>query len=217
MTLVAKQIVRAYYKRDAGHAYFVGCSTGGEQALMESQRYPDDYDGIVGGAAANNRTGVHVSILWNFAVNERTPASYLPAAARSLLSQAVVNACDGLDGVKDGVIADPEKCQFDPASLKCTSANQESCLTASEVATVQQIYSGPVNPRTGKSLYPGLPKGSEFGWDGLDPGPGVKPPTHQFFNGFLVRNGIGGNSISMRRTLSLLKSSRAWSMRPARI
>ena len=107
MTLVAKQVVRTYYTQDARRAYFVGCSTGGEQALMESQRYPDDYDGIVGGAAANNRTGVHVSILWNFAVNERTPASYLPAAARSLLAQAVVDKCDTLDGVKDGVINDP--------------------------------------------------------------------------------------------------------------
>jgi feruloyl esterase len=181
MTVVAKQVMRAYYARDAAHAYFVGCSTGGEQALMESQRYPDDYDGIVGGAAANNRTGVHVSILWNFAVNEKTPASNLPAAARSLLSQAVVDACDSLDGVKDGVIADPEKCHFDPASLKCTSANQESCLTASEVATVQQIYSGPVNPRTGESLYPGLPRGSEFGWDGLVPAQDAAPPYAPIF------------------------------------
>jgi len=113
MTIVAKHVVRAYYEQDARHAYFVGCSTGGEQALMESQRYPDDYDGIVGGAAANNRTGVHVSILWNFAVNERTPASYLPAGARLLLAQATVDKCDALDGVKDGVINDPGKCQFD--------------------------------------------------------------------------------------------------------
>jgi feruloyl esterase len=181
MTVVAKQVLRAYYTRDAGHAYFVGCSTGGEQALMESQRYPDDYDGIVGGAAANNRTGVHVSILWNFAVNEKTPASNMPAAARSLLSQAVVNACDGLDGVKDGVIADPQNCHFDPASLKCTSTNQESCLTASEVATAQQIYAGPVNPRTSKSLYPGLPRGSEFGWDGLVPAQDSAPPYAPIF------------------------------------
>ena len=181
MTLVAKQIVRAYYERDATRAYFVGCSTGGEQALMESQRYPDDYDGIVGGAPAQNRTGVHVSILWSFAANERTPASYLPAAARSLLSQAVINACDSLDGVKDGVITDPEKCHFDPASLQCKSAGQQNCLTSSQVETVKQIYAGPANPRTGQSLYPGLPTGSEFGWDGLDPGPGVIPPYAPIF------------------------------------
>ena len=183
MTLVAKQVVRAYYARDAGHTYFVGCSTGGEQALMESQRYPDDYDGIVGGAPAHNRTGVHVSILWNFAVNERTPASYLPLAARTMLAQAVMNACDALDGVKDGVIADPGKCHFDPASLQCKAANQENCLTAAQVETVNQLYAGPVNPRTGQSLYPGLPRGSEFAWDGLDhtPGPTAIPPFAPIF------------------------------------
>jgi feruloyl esterase len=178
MTLVTKQVVRAYYARDAKRSYFVGCSTGGEQALMESQRFPDDYDGIVGGAAANNRTGVHVSILWNFAVNERTPASDLPAPARSLLSQAVVNACDALDGVKDGVIADPRKCTFDPASLQCKGGSTENCLTESQVETAKQLYSGPVNPRTGQSLYPGLPRGSEFGWDGLDPTPGKGTPPY---------------------------------------
>ena len=163
MTLLAKQVVRAYYTREASHNYFVGCSTGGEQALMESQRYPDDYDGIVGGAPAHNRTGVHVSILWNFAVNEN---SYLPEAARSLLTKAVVDACDTLDGVKDGVITDPTKCHFDPASL---------ALPPSQVETVKQIYAGP------HGLYPGLPRGSEFGWKGLDPGPGGKPPYAPIF------------------------------------
>jgi feruloyl esterase len=183
MTLAAKQIVRAYYARDAKRSYFTGCSTGGEQALMESQRYPDDYDGIVAGAAANNRTGVHVSILWNFAVNERTPASYLNAGARSALSQAVVNACDTLDGVKDGVIADPTKCPFDPAELQCKGITQEGCLTAAQVQTAKEIYAGPMNPRTGESLYPGLPRGSEFGWDGLDrvPGATATPPYAPIF------------------------------------
>ena len=183
MTLIAKQIVRAYYGRDAKRSYFTGCSTGGQQALMESQRYPDDYDGIVGGAAANNRTGVHVSILWNFAVNERTPASYLPEAARSLLSQEVMKACDALDGVKDGVITDPTQCNFDPASLQCHATGQENCLTAAQVRTAKELYAGPVNPRTGESLYPGLPRGSEFGWGGLDrtPGPAAIPPFAPIF------------------------------------
>jgi feruloyl esterase len=181
MTIVAKKVVRAYYAQDARRAYFVGCSTGGEQALMESQRFPDDYDGIVGGAAAHNRTGVHLSILWNFAVNEWTPAPSLPAAARSLLTQAVVDKCDALDGVKDGVINDPGKCSFDPASLQCKSVGQEGCLTPAQVETAKQIYAGPVNPRTGQSLYPGLPKGSEFGWDGLDPTPGGTPPYAPIF------------------------------------
>jgi feruloyl esterase len=181
MTVVAKQVIHAYYAKEASHAYFVGCSTGGEQAIMESQRFPDDYDGIVGGAPAQNRTGVHTSILWNFAVNERTPASYLPEAARSLLSHAVVEACDGLDGVKDGVLTDPTQCHFDPATLVCKETNQQNCLTPTQVETAKQLYAGPANPRTGESIYPGLPRGSEFGWNGLDPGPGGKPPYAPIF------------------------------------
>jgi feruloyl esterase len=183
MTLAAKQIVHAFYMREASHSYFVGCSTGGEQALMEAQRYPDDYEGIVGGAPAHNRTGVHESILWNFVMNERTPASYLPEAARKLLTQAVVKACDSLDGVQDGVITDPTQCHFDPSSLACKADSTESCLTAAQVETAKAIYAGPSNPRTGASLYPGLPPGSEFGWDGLDktPGPAATPPYGPIF------------------------------------
>ena len=172
MTLLAKEVVRAYYTRNARHAYFVGCSTGGEQALMESQRYPDDYDGIVAGAAANNRTGVHVSILWNFAANERSPGSHLPPSALALLSAAVAHAC----GV---VIVDPATCHFDPASLQCTQAGQQGCLTTAQVETARQIYAGPVNPRTGEQLYPGLPRGSEIGWDGLAATP--TPPFAPIF------------------------------------
>jgi feruloyl esterase len=105
----------------------------------------------------------------------------LPAAARSLLAQAVVDKCDTLDGVKDGVINDPGKCRFDPSSLQCKSAGQDNCLTAAQVETAKQIYAGPVNPQTGQSLYPGLPLGSEFGWDGLDPAPGGMPPYAPIF------------------------------------
>ena len=162
MTVAARQIVRAFYDRDARRAYFVGCSTGGEQALMESQRYPGDYDGIVAGAAAQNRTGVHVSILWNFAVNQRSPASYLPESARALISATVARECGA-------VVTDPASCHFDPASLECKQDGQQGCLTAAQVETVNQIYAGPHNPRTGEQLYPGLPRGSEIGWDGLAP------------------------------------------------
>ncbi len=83
--------------------------------------------------------------------------------------------------MKDGVINDPGKCQFDPSSLQCKSAGQENCLTAAQVETAKQIYAGPVNPQTGQSLYAGLPRGSEFGWDGLDPAPGGMPPYAPIF------------------------------------
>ncbi|MDR3735674.1 MAG: tannase/feruloyl esterase family alpha/beta hydrolase [Acidobacteriaceae bacterium] len=172
MTVLTKQLVKAYYGQDAKRSYFVGCSTGGEQALMEAQRFPDDYDGIVGGAAANNRTGVHVSILWNFVVTQRAPASYLSSAKLAMLSKAVLNACDALDGVKDGLIVDPPKCNFDPTALRCKAGDQEDCLTAAQVETVEAIYAGPKDPRTGESLYPGLAKGGESGWGRLFASPG---------------------------------------------
>ena len=181
MTVAGKQIARAYYDHDARHAYFTGCSTGGEQALMEAQRFPDDYDGIVGGAPAHNRTGVHVSILWNFAVNEKSPAAYLPAETRALLTHAVVNACDALDSVADGVLNDPTQCHFNPASLACAPGQAADCLTPAQIATVTALYAGPVDPRTGQSLYPGLPRGSEFAWQGLDPHPVTTPPYFPIF------------------------------------
>ncbi|MDQ2775465.1 MAG: tannase/feruloyl esterase family alpha/beta hydrolase [Acidobacteriota bacterium] len=181
MTVEAKRLVTAYYKRPATHNYFVGCSTGGEQAWMEAQRYPDDYDGIVGGAPANNRTGVHESILWNFISTERTPENRIPTAKLHALAAAVMNACDRLDGVADGLIGDPQKCSFDPASVECSGAENDSCLTRQQVAVVRRLYAGPVNPRTGQQIYPGLPKGSELGWDRLGPGADGQPPYAPIF------------------------------------
>ncbi len=128
MTVVSKLIVAAYYKATPKHTYFSGCSTGGEQALMEAQRFPDDYDGILGGAAANNRTGVHTSILWNYVVTQRAPADFIPASKLSLLASAVLAACDAADGLKDGLISDPRQCHFDPATLACKDADAETCL-----------------------------------------------------------------------------------------
>ena len=181
MTVEAKRLVAAFYQRPAAHNYFVGCSTGGEQAWMEAQRYPDDYDGIVGGAPANNRTGVHISVLWNFVTTERTPEDRIPSAKLRTLAKAVMAACDRLDGVADGLISDPTKCSFDPAALTCSGAKNEHCLTPQQTAVVQRLYRGPVDPRTGRQIYPGLPKGSELGWDHLGPGTNGQPPYAPIF------------------------------------
>ena len=181
MTVEAKRLVAAFYKRPATHNYFVGCSTGGQQAWMEAQRYPDDYDGIVGGAPANNRTGVHESILWNFVSTERTPEDHIPTAKVRPLANAVMNACDRLDGVADGIISDPPKCSFDPVSLACSGPDNDSCLTPQQVATVRRLYAGPVNERTGQQIYPGMPKGSELGWNRLGPDSNGQPPFAPIF------------------------------------
>ena len=171
MTVVSKLLLKAYYESAPKHSYFTGCSTGGEQALMEAQRFPDDYDGILAGAAANNRTGVHTSILWNFFVQEKDPAAHVPAAKMSALAAAVVAACDAGDGVKDGMLRDPRECKFDPSVLLCKAGDANDCLTSAQVETVRKLYAGPVNPRTKKQLYPGLPAGSELEWPRMAPSP----------------------------------------------
>lgn len=173
MTVLAKLLVQAYYKRSPQHSYFTGCSTGGEQALMEAQRFPEDYDGIIGGAPAHNRTGVHQSILWNFRAMELNPEGYIPPEKITLLSDAVMKSCDAIDGVSDGVIEDPRRCKFNVVSLQCKQGDKKDCLTSEQVKTAEKIYAGPSNPQTGVSLYPGLPYGSEFGWGSFSPTPRV--------------------------------------------
>jgi feruloyl esterase len=183
MTVVSKLIVKAYYETAPRYSYFSGCSTGGEQALAEAQRFPDDYDGILGGAAANNRTGVHTSILWNYVVTQRDPGGYIPAAKLPMLAAAALAACDEADGLKDGLIADPHQCHFDPASLQCAGADAETCLTAAQVQTAQRIYAGPVNPRTKRQIYPGVEPGAELAWRSFGPVPGktAPPPFEAIF------------------------------------
>ncbi|MDR3734738.1 MAG: tannase/feruloyl esterase family alpha/beta hydrolase [Acidobacteriaceae bacterium] len=164
MTKFAQQIVHAYYGQAPAHSYFKGCSTGGEQALMEAQRFPNDYDGILGGAPANDRVPLHISILWNFTQGHTDSESWLPPGKITLLSKAVTEKCDTLDGLKDGLISDPERCSFDPSTLICSDKDSPNCLTHAQVETVRRIYAGPVDRRTGQSIYPGLAKGSESGW-----------------------------------------------------
>lgn len=177
MALVEASLVRRYYSRAPAHSYFSGCSTGGEQALMEAQRFPSDYDGILAGAPANNRTGVHLSILWNYISTHRETGAYLPPDKLELLHNRVLAACDRQDGLEDGLLANPVACQFNPATLLCHAGQTASCLSASQLETVRRIYAGPSNPATRQAIYPGVPKGSELDWTrfGSDPIPPFAP------------------------------------------
>jgi len=161
MTDTAKQVLRAYYEKAPAHAYFKGCSTGGHQALMEAQRYPADYDGIVAGDPGNNRIRLNVGFLWSWLAANKAGEPPLPPSKLPLINQAVITACDALDGVKDGLIADPRRCSFDPATLLCKDGEGTGCLTASEVAAVRAIYDGARNPRTGERIFAGWARGSE--------------------------------------------------------
>ena len=128
---------------------------------MEAQRYPDDYDGIVAGAPANYWIGLMTAELWAGLATTRDPEQDLPRAKLPVLGAAVMAACDGLDGLEDGLIDDPRNCDFDPGVLLCDGADAGDCLTAGQVAAARAIYAGPVRPSTGESLFPGYALGSE--------------------------------------------------------
>jgi feruloyl esterase len=175
MTIAAKAIINARYGNNPKYSYWNGCSTGGRQALVEAQRYAADYDGIIAGAAAIYTTHLQGAQVWSAQVVHKDEASYIPPPKYAVLHAAVLEACDELDGVKDGVLENPTKCHFDPQKLSCSNVTKDadgpSCLTAPQVEAARQLYAGPRNSR-GKSLFPGLERGSETGWATLS---GTKP------------------------------------------
>jgi hypothetical protein len=146
-------------------SYFLGCSTGGRQALMSAQRYPDDFDGIVAGAPANRQSYLAVlSQGYRERVNHDAAGLLVlrePDAA--LAASAVLERCDGLDGLEDGVLGDPRQCPLDPAELLCEQGQSEGCLDAAKVEVLRRWYDDP-RDSAGTSMYPGgIPRGSEAG------------------------------------------------------
>ena len=165
MTVKARAIVRAFYGEDPKHSYFGSCSDGGREALMEAQRYPQDYDGILAGAPANYWTHLLMAGAWESQALMKDPASYIPASKIPALGAAVNAACDRQDGVADGVINDPRECRFDPSSLLCKGQDSDACLTAPQVEALKKIYAGPKNSK-GEPLYVGRLPGAEDGVGG---------------------------------------------------
>lgn len=166
MTVFAKAAVEAHYGEAPRYSYWNGCSAGGRQAMKEAQRYPEDFDGIIAGAPGLDWTGRAGGALRVAKPLEADESMRLLEADRLLVHKAVLAACDAADGVEDGVVGDPERCDFDPAALQCEGAGGESCLSAAQVATVRMLYSSPENPKTGRPIT-GLLPGSELGWTDL--------------------------------------------------
>ncbi len=159
--LQAQAIIRAFYGKDPTHSYFVGCSDGGREALMEAQRYPEDFAGIIAGAPANNWSHLFAGFVWNEQALLKDPSSTIPPTKLPAIQKAALAACDGLDGVKDGLINNPRACHFDPQVLLCRAADGPDCLTAPQIQALKKIYAGPVNPRSGAQIFPGYPPGTE--------------------------------------------------------
>src|SRR6478672_7128278 len=156
-----KAIIRDFYGNEPSRRYFFGCSDGGREALMEAQRYPEDFDGIIAGAPANNWSNHFTGFVWNEQALLNNPASLIPPEKLPAIQKAVLAACDDRDGVKDGLIEEPRACRFDPLVLTCKGTETAECLTAAQVVSLKKIYDGPKNPRTGKQIYPGYPPGHE--------------------------------------------------------
>jgi feruloyl esterase len=190
-TVNGKHIATSFYTTQPSRSYYVGCSIGGQQGLMEAQRYPADYDGIIAGDPANNSVASYLAgHLWYALATEKNPEAYIPASKLLTIDKAVVAACDRIDGIEDGIIADPRQCRFDPSSLVCASGQDSpACLSEKQAAAIGQIWSGAKNSR-GEQLYPGLLPGAESGagasWQRYQTGTGPGTGRHlQLADGFL--------------------------------
>lgn len=167
MTEVAKLIVRNAHGTFPSRSYFTGCSTGGQQALSEAQRYPDDYDGIIAGDPGHNRLHLIYGFLWAWQATHASQGQpILPSSKLPALHAAAMRSCDTRDGLKDGLISDPTTCRFDPGTLVCRGAETDACLTTAQVEAVRKVYAGPRHPKTGTQIFPGWARGSELGWRG---------------------------------------------------
>jgi feruloyl esterase len=165
MTVQAKAIINAYYGNAPRLALWNGCSQGGRQGITEAQRYPADYDGIVAGAPAVNGMMLHVARILIGQTVHRTADSYIPPEKYPLIHDAVLQACDAHDAVKDGVLEDPTRCHFDPKVLECKGADGPSCLTSAQVETARALTEPIKHPKTGAVMFPALLQpGSELGW-----------------------------------------------------
>jgi feruloyl esterase len=171
MTVKSKAIANAFYGVDATRSYFNGCSTGGRQALIAAQRFPNDFDGIVAGAAANPKSGLDAWRIWMTQAMLKDDASFIPESKHRVIHQAVLDACDKIDGVKDGLIEDPTRCHFDPAVLACRGADGPNCLTAAQLDTAKVVMSPVKNRQTGELIFPGFEPGTELGWSRMLSGP----------------------------------------------
>ena len=173
----ANSVIRAFYGKTPDHSYFDACSDGGREALMEAQRYPEDFDGILAGAPANFWTHLLGAGLAGVGEMLENPVSYVSSTKLPAIQAAALAACDSDDGLKDGIIGDPSNCRFDASVLQCTGVETRRCLTAPQVSALKKLYRGAADDH-GKQLFPGLVPGAEDGANGwtnwvTGQGPGI--------------------------------------------
>ncbi len=168
MTVEAKKLIANFYGRAPRYSYWSGCSGGGREGLLQAYRYPDEFDGIIAGDPANIRRNAWA--LWIATQTFKDRAAYIPPAKYAMIHSAVLDACDANDGLKDGLIGDPESCHFDFKVLECKAADGPDCLTTRQVQSAQTMLS-PATTASGEVLFPRLEPGAELRWARLAGGP----------------------------------------------
>jgi len=161
-TIGAKKTVAAFYGKPSSKNYFISCSAGSHHAIMEATRFPSDYDGMVGGAAPWKWTALMLGHTWNSMPAMKDPSA-LTAQSVAILNRGMIKACDKLDGLEDGIIADPRRCTVDPVQFQCSETSKSECLTPVQVEAARHIYTG-AKKSDGTVLMPGQVRGSEAGW-----------------------------------------------------
>jgi feruloyl esterase len=160
-TTKAKAIIAVFYDKGPKYSYYNGCSTGGRQGLMEATRYPEDFDGIVAGAPANPHIYLHASGIELNMQLRKNPELPLTPGKIAAVQKAIMQTCDKLDGVKDGILNNPEKCKFDPATLQCKEGNSDTCLSAAQVEAVKKVFAD-VKTSKGEIVWTGFAPGSDL-------------------------------------------------------
>jgi feruloyl esterase len=173
VTLLGKEIVRAYYGQHEQRSYFVGCSNGGKMALSEVQRYPDDFDGAIAGDPVIDRTRLMMQFAWDA---QALAAAPIPPSKIPVIEKATLKVCRESGGVIDGLIMTPGRCRFDPKTIQCASGDGPNCLTSGQAQALQKILQGPVNS-AGISLHPGFPPGHEEDYPAFITGDGKAGAT----------------------------------------
>ncbi|HEX4005104.1 MAG TPA: tannase/feruloyl esterase family alpha/beta hydrolase [Acidobacteriaceae bacterium] len=168
MTVAAKTVIQHYYAAAPAHSYFESCSDGGREALMEAQRFPTDYNGILAGAPANDWTRLTTNAVRISQALMTNPASYFSSAKLPAIQAAVIAACGAQSGTQDGFVNNPPQCHFDPSVLLCKGDENDQCLTQPQIAALQAIYAD-MRSASGAKLFPGYSPGGEVGGNGWGP------------------------------------------------
>jgi len=193
MTVASKALIKAFYGREPKVSYMAEGGGGTIAALSSAQRYPGDYDTIAITGMSPYLTRHTFGQMWIWQATHKDAASFIPPAKYAVLHKAALDACDALDGVKDGIIADVPRCRFDPSVTLCKGTDDlakdaNDCLTAPQVEAAKKIYAGPHNPRTGEEIYSPLFPGSELGWGQLAGGEQPLGIPVEFFKYYVFRD-----------------------------